>query len=193
MNQSPEGALNTLPEGPGGADWQDLYKEHSPSVLAFLISRTRRREDAEDLLQETFVRAIRATDSIRETTRLRSFLMTVAHNLMISQYRKKTPLIAAEGGEAVEIALETAADNRTPPTDHTALFSDLDERLDTVRESLSPALKQAFELAILKQLSYDEVSRETGWSPGQVRVNVFRARKRAIEVLGDYLPAGTAT
>ena len=56
-------------------------------------------------------------------------------------------------------------------------------------DELSPTLKTAFEMAILRQQSYDEICRETGWSPGQVRVNVFRARRRVIEQLGEWLPS----
>jgi DNA-directed RNA polymerase specialized sigma24 family protein len=54
---------------------------------------------------------------------------------------------------------------------------------------MSPTLRQAFEMAILHQRSYDEISRETGWTTGQVRVNVFRARRFAINQLGDWLPS----
>ena len=40
--------------------WRNAYEKHGPSLLAFLVSRIRDRDDAEDLLQETFVRALLA-------------------------------------------------------------------------------------------------------------------------------------
>ena len=168
-------------------DWQAAFDAHGQAVFAFLASRTRRREDAEDLLQETFVRAIRATGSLRDGAKLRSYLMTIAHNLMINQYRKKKPLLFSEGGDATE-GLEERLESGNEPTDSGALLDSLESQLANVLEQMTPTLRQAFELAILHQRSYDEISRETGWTKGQVRVNVFRARRFAIGQLGDWLP-----
>ena len=169
------------------SEWQAAYRDHGPAVLAFLASRTRRREDAEDLLQETFVRAIRAADRLRDRSKLRSYLLTTAHNLMVNAYRRKRVLLFSEGGEATEdLAEKTVAGGDAP--DARARIADLEAALARVREGLSPALRTAFDLAILKQESYDEIARQTGWSPGQVRINVFRTRRRLVEELGDLLP-----
>lgn len=169
------------------AKWQGAFQEHGPAIFAFLASRTRRREDAEDLLQETFVRAIRASGTLRDEGKLRSYLMTIAHNVMVNNYRKKKPLLFSEGGDATD-GLEDRLESVREATDSAAHFDALESHLSNVLELMTPTLRQAFELAILRQQSYDEISRETGWTPGQVRVNVFRARKFVIGHLGDWLP-----
>ena len=52
------------------------------------------------------------------------------------------------------------------------------------------AHRRAFQLAIAEQHSYADVARQTGWSLSQVKINVYRARKRLIAGLRDYLPQG---
>ena len=166
--------------------WQSAFAEHGPAILAFLTSRTRRREDAEDLVQETFVRAIRAQGALRDASKLRPYLMTIAHNVMINSYRKKKPLATTDGGEAASQLLEQTP-AQSAPTDSAALLDDLTGRLATILEDMTPPLRAAFEAAVLRQESYDEIAEALGWTKGQVRVNVFRARKRVIEHLGPLL------
>jgi DNA-directed RNA polymerase specialized sigma24 family protein len=50
------------------------------------------------------------------------------------------------------------------------------------------AHRKAFELAILDKMPYREIARLTGWSISQVKINVYRARKRTIEGLAEVLP-----
>ena len=80
--------------------WQGAYNEHAGAVLGYL--RKRAGEHAEDLLQETFVQAIKSTGALREESKLRAYLLTIAHNLMINRYRRST--------RQPETALEQAAD-----------------------------------------------------------------------------------
>ena len=59
--------------------------------------------------------------------------------------------------------------------------------MHAVATSLTPALRTAFEGAVLQNKSYAEIARENGWSEGQVRVNVCRARKKVIAELRSEL------
>ena len=73
--------------------WTTTYEEHGSAVMAFLTSRTGRRDLAEDLLQETFVRAIRARPTLPDPAGVRSYLFTTAHRLLLSRYRRKRPTL----------------------------------------------------------------------------------------------------
>ncbi|HVS64013.1 MAG TPA: sigma-70 family RNA polymerase sigma factor [Thermoanaerobaculia bacterium] len=166
--------------------WQTAYRDHGPAVLAYLRSRVR-REDAEDLLQETFVRAIRAGDSLRDQTKLRPYLLTIAHNLSINAHRRKRPQLFSEASEEQQVLLEETPDRSASPETRADLGR-LEERLDEAMESMTPNLRTAFELAVLRQEPYKVVARQTGWSIAQVKVNVFRARQKAIAQLRELLP-----
>ncbi len=160
--------------------WHSAYNDHAPSVFSYLVGRVG-REHAEDLLQETFVRAIRSS-SLREPAKLRSYLLSTAHNLLINRARKHTPTLfsdLAPGTAEVEGTDATGADAR-------AQFSELNERLQGALDSMSADHRRAFEMGVLQQMPYDEISEETGWSRSLVKVNIHRARKKAIQHLGDY-------
>jgi len=187
----PVGDANT----PGNRDmsaindtfWQSTYELHAPSVLAFLSSRLGRRDLAEDLLQETFVRAIRAQSKLRDVSKIRSYLFSTAHRLVLNQFRRKRPLLFSElGSEAGAASIDHEDPAAVSPEESTDLKR-AEDRMRSVVTSLTPALRTAFEGAVLEHKSYAQIAREEGWNEGQVRVNVCRARKKVIAELQDVL------
>lgn len=170
--------------------WHGAYQDHAPAVLAYLTSRVR-RPDAEDLLQETFVRAIRASGSLRQEDKLRSYLLTIAHNLMINRLRKKSPQLFSEtrsAGSDTELEDELVSDSSPEAEANLSIF---EQRLAEVLDGMSPKLRIAFEQAVLRQEPYKRVARANGWTLAQVKINVFRARRQAIAHLAEFLPATT--
>lgn len=167
------------------SEWQAAYREHGPAVLRFLSRRTRRREDAEDLLQETFVRAIRAQGRLRDRSKLRAYLMSIAHNLSVNLSRRKAPVPFSEMAAAERIEAEPA---RGDGPEAELGLSELDERLAALLAELKPKHRTAFELAVLGGQPYREVAESTGWSLSQVKVNVYRARRAVTAGLRDLLP-----
>ncbi len=167
--------------------WSTTFEEHASSVLAFLSSRTGRRDVAEDLLQETFVRVIRAEPRRDDPVGLRAYLFTTAHHLLLSRFRRKRPILFSEVSEDDTRALEERADGRAESPEQVADFRRLEDRLREVLDTLPDAHRVAFELAVLQQRSYDEIARTQSWSLGQVKTNVHRARKKVIAQLGDWL------
>jgi RNA polymerase sigma-70 factor (ECF subfamily) len=166
--------------------WHAAYREHGPAVLGFLLRRLGgRRDEAEDLLQETFTRAIRL-GTFQPGGNLRAYLLCIARNLLVNRVRRPRLVISA-ASLPQEDALESTADSATTPED-SAVWSALRERLDGVLATLTHDHRTAFEMAIVEQHSYGEISRHTGWSLPRVKSNVYRARRRVIHELADLLP-----
>jgi RNA polymerase sigma-70 factor (ECF subfamily) len=164
--------------------WKSSFEQHGTAVLAFLTSRLGRRELAEDLLQETFVRAIKAR-GLRDLSKVRSYLFSTAHRLVLDEARRRRPVLFSEiSGDEFPIQLE---DRKTPSPDSVAETGLIEERLQEALEELSPTLRLAFRAAVLEQKPYTEIGSEQGWTPGQVRVNVHRARKQVIAHMRDLL------
>ena len=171
------------------AFWMSTFEEHSSSVMAFLASRTGRRDIAEDLLQETFVRAIRARPEWPDPAKIKSYLFTTAHHLVCSRARKKRPLLFSEMGNE-SLALGEVVDHDAVSPESTADLSRLQGRLNDVLKTLSADHRTAFELAVLQQKTYAEIAKEQNWSLAQVKTNVHRARKKVMRDLGDLLRPG---
>jgi RNA polymerase sigma-70 factor (ECF subfamily) len=161
--------------------WREVYEEHGPAVLAFLRSRAGKLEDAEELLQETFVRVMRAEPRLLDRTRVRSYLFTTAHNLLRNLHRRRRVSPIAEG---VDLPDKPSADS----ADAGARALSLMARLQVILDAMPEGYRNAFELAVLRKLPYREVARRTGWSLAQVKINVYRARRLAIAELAEDLP-----
>lgn len=162
--------------------WQQAYEAHGGAVLAFLKSRSRSTEDAEELFQETFLRAMRASGELRDRSRVRSFLFTTAANLLRNQARRErvSPLAATD--ELPETAAAATADGR-------ALAAGLLEKLEEALRAMPEGHRRAFVLGVLERLPYRLIAERTGWSVATVKINVYRARQRVASELADFLPA----
>lgn len=166
--------------------WQAAYSDHGGCVLAFLRHRLGAREEAEDLLQETFVRAIRAS-SFEAGGNLRGYLLRIARNLAINRLRRPRLVVAAQTGEDGLEPLDQMADPNAGSPERSAQWSAFRQRFEHVLQGLNPSHRRAFELGVLEQLSYQEVARRTGWSLALVKVNVHRARRKILDTLGDEI------
>lgn len=174
--------------------WRSAYRQHGPAILAFLRRRLPGGEEAEDLLQETFVRAIRA-GSFRPDGNLRAYLMRTARNLLVNRLRRPRLVVnaaPARGGDAGEAGgsdgiFGTLPDTAASPEQRAALAR-FKSCLERALEGMSEDHRRAFALAIRDQRPYREIADLTGWSPSQVKINVYRARQRLIRELGDVLP-----
>lgn len=176
---------------PDMAFWREAWEAHAPAVLAFLERRTGRREEAEDLLQETFARAIRVGTA--EGDRLRFYLLTTARHLLINRLRRPRLVVNASDtlGSRDETAdeesvLEQVADQSASP-ERRAAWNAFRTDLDRAVRALSPDLRKAFRLGVVERHAYAEIARQTGWSPAQVKTNIFRARQRVVAALGARL------
>jgi len=164
--------------------WSSAYSRHEPGILAYLRRRLS-PEDAEDLCQEAFARALAAENAPREEGRAKAYLYRIAHNLMVNRFRRPD-LVRTEGdlGEHVRLAeLAIEPEHRGPEA--RAHVRDLMRRLAALLADLPPEQRQAFELGVLQRRPYKEIAAMTGWSLSKVKGNVFRARQQLIAGFAD--------
>jgi RNA polymerase sigma-70 factor (ECF subfamily) len=178
-----EGIVDREPLDPQRV-WRDAWEAEREALYGFLRRQVRDGDAAEDLLQETFVRAIRS-GRIEERGRLRSYLFTIAQNLATDHWRRHLRLAPMRGELPEGESVEQAADGRSESPEAEAGRRGLEQRLRTALAELPERYRTAFRLAAIEQHSYREIAEATGWSLDQVRINVHRARKRLIDRLGD--------
>jgi len=150
---------------------------------------TRNPADAEDLLQETFLKAYRAYDRFEDGTNLRAWLFRILTNTYISTYRtKQREPIVEDMGEVEDLYLyrRLAATGMSRSAEDAAL-----ERLTApeVLEALDN-LPEQFRLAVLlsdvEQFSYKEIAEITDVPIGTVMSRIHRGRKSLQEALAQY-------
>jgi RNA polymerase sigma factor (sigma-70 family) len=166
-------------------DWELVYRKHSAGVFQYLLHMTRHNQEAEDLLQETFVKAIRSAEAIREPEKVRSWLLTIARNLFLDLKKKQNRFsgVNIDASSPEELNLKAKDDN----PEELAVKGDFALHLNQVVNDLSEAHQTAFSLGILQRLSYKEIEEITGWSPAVVKINIYRVRKKISGSMRMYL------
>lgn len=158
--------------------FQALYDRHHRAVFNFLLRSLGDRRTAEDLLQETFLRVFAHRGGYRPTAAFRTWLFTIARNLVTDQFRHRRASPDVTGSDA----LEPLADPRATPLQH-AEAQELGERLQAAVLRLPPSQREVLLLNRFAGLSYDEIAQVTGASPAAVRVTLHRALSRLRELL----------
>ena len=166
-------------------DWELIYRENSPGVLQYLKSLTYKSGDAEDILQETFIKAMRSEASLRDETKVYSWLLTIARNLFFDSRRKisRRDMMSIDDENFIET--EVKPDTHSNP-EKFAVQTDFRTRLDEEVAKLPETLKTAFILGIMQKLTYREIEDITEWSPSMVKTNIFRARKKIAFELSEF-------
>jgi RNA polymerase sigma-70 factor, ECF subfamily len=137
-----------------------------PSLRAFAISLCGRREHADDLVQETLVRAMAAIDDFERGTNMRAWLFTILRNLFHA--------IARRGRREVEDPDGSYVDSLGSPPEQGARLDLQDLGLALAR--LPPEQREAVLLVGAQGVSYEEAARITGCALGTIKSRVSRAR-----------------
>jgi RNA polymerase sigma-70 factor (ECF subfamily) len=144
--------------------------------------------DAEDLTQETYVRALSASRSFQVGTNLKSWLLTILRNINRNLTRDRTRDIVVIDTEALQRCddADTLSDTPEERLLRNAQISDLREALD----SLPPALRQIVWLRDIEGSSYAEIARRLHVPIGTVMSRLSRARDLLYRRITEKASAG---
>jgi RNA polymerase sigma-70 factor (ECF subfamily) len=159
------------------------YSRHKVAVHRFLCRLVGRHALADDLFQETWLRLARSARRLREDTRLHSWLLAVAHNLVRDHTRGSRTDRASQG----ELA---NAPGRTPDTPYDlASAGEAERRLEAALASLPVAQREAVLLVAIERLEPADAARVAGVSPEAFRQRLARGRSLLRNALPDTQPA----
>jgi RNA polymerase sigma-70 factor (ECF subfamily) len=144
-----------------------------PSLRAFAISLTGSHDRADDLVQETVMKAWAAHASFTEGTSLRAWLFTIMRNTFFSQHRKARREVQDVDGEAAGRLVSV-------PTQHGHV--DLAD-FRTALEQLAPDQREALILIGASGFSYEEAAEICGCAIGTMKSRVNRARQKLMQIL----------
>ncbi len=154
--------------------------EHLPTLRRYAASLTHDRANADDLLQNTLLRAIEKVNQFQRGTNLRAWLFSIMHHIFVDAFRKQKYRVQQLDDSAVLRRDELHVSPRQIP--HIELH-DLTKALD----NLGPNQRSTLMLATLDGLDYDEIARITNAPLGTVRSRLSRARARVQrDLLGSY-------
>jgi RNA polymerase sigma-70 factor (ECF subfamily) len=156
----------------------DVFRVETLALFASVYRAARRltknTADAEDLTQETYVRALGAVGSFEFGTNLKSWLFTILRNISRNRLRDRARAIVVVDGDAVN-RFDGVDANETPEA---LLLRDAQSRdLWAAIESLSPVLRETVRLRDIEELSYAEIARRLHIPIGTVMSRLSRARE----------------
>lgn len=152
-----------------------LYDEHHLWLVSWLRRRLHCVHDAQDLAQDTFVRALGKPLALAQLQQPRAWLSTVAHGLMVDQLRRRSL------EQAYLAALAHLPEAVHPSAEERHLLLDTLTRLDSMLDGLPAKVRQAFLLSRLEGLGYAEIARQLGVSLGSVEKYMATALRHCLQ------------
>src|SRR5262245_43110775 len=151
-----------------------LIELEIPRLRRYAMFLARDPEKADDLVQECLVRAIDNIDKFQPGTNIRSWLMTILHNIFVNETKKRRPLLTQDGVIERATPIEGGQEARHQMRDVQRAF-----------EALSWQHRQIIWFICVEQMDYNEVARQLDVPVGTVRSRLCRARehlKRLMEL-----------
>ena len=176
-------------------EFEDIAMEHLDSLYSMAIRLVFNKEAAEDLVQETYLKAYRFFDTFQKGTNIKAWLFKILRNTFINKYRKMVNLpseIFYEDVESVNSNLsykqesDSAELTDTLETKYNDLGSLMEDDVKRAIDSLPIEYKEAILLSDVEELSYNDIAEITNVPIGTVKSRLNRGRKLLQKSLWEY-------
>ncbi|OQX84205.1 MAG: hypothetical protein B6D63_05095 [Candidatus Latescibacteria bacterium 4484_7] len=166
--------------------FRTLVERYQGEIYNFFLRTADSEDDAADLTQRLFIKLFRSARGYRKSSSFRTFIFSIARNLLIDHYRQKNRAdvvsideISDGGGE-----FEHGLHDDGPMEMIEAL--ELNEAFVKAVRTLPDEWRIAMELRVGRQMSYKEIASVMGRSVSSVETIIFRARERLAEELKRF-------
>jgi RNA polymerase sigma-70 factor (ECF subfamily) len=176
-----------------GAKFQETALQYLDGLYGYAMTLTGNNTEAEDLVQETYLRALRAFGRLRPLSNVKSWLFTILRNLRLNQVRggeSKAHVIDINGptGDTWELEDKSSKD---PFVCYLTKMKQADVRKAIA--SLPDVYREIIVLREFEELSYGEIAQVLDCPPGTVMSRLNRAREKLREMLQQWSTSEAAS
>jgi RNA polymerase sigma-70 factor (ECF subfamily) len=165
---------------------RELALEYLDGLYGYAMTLTRNKAEAEDLVQETYLRAIRAFDRLRPESNVKSWLFTILRNIYLNQIRhqRSGPPIVDMEDQFSDLPDTAGSGELDPLSNYLATL----KRQDVHRaiESLPSIYREVIILREFEDLSYQQIAEVLNCPTGTVMSRLGRAREKLKGVLEHW-------
>lgn len=152
-------------------DWASVYEEHVEYVFRFLMYYLGNRQEAEDIAQETFIKAFGRWEQFDKRSGVRTWLVAIARNLAVDRVRKN------QRGKLLQVLFRREATESAPLPEEFLSHDETRRELYVAIQGLKPDYRAVVILKGIQEYSNLEVAAILGWSESKVKVTFHRAVK----------------
>jgi RNA polymerase sigma-70 factor, ECF subfamily len=163
-----------------------LVERHSRSIYRLAYRMTGRPEDADDVVQETLVRAYRQLGRFEARSNFATWLYRIAFNCSIDYMRARPH---RESSEAHDVLDRLASADAAPTTDDLVYAGEIGTRVQAALDGLSPQERAAFLLRHYHGCSIEEICAALDLKSNAAKHSIFRAVRKMRQALGPLVNA----
>ncbi|QDP39973.1 RNA polymerase sigma factor [Radiobacillus deserti] len=156
-------------------NFEEIYKTYYQKVLRVSCMILKNPSLAEDVAQETFIKAFKKMDMIRDTEKISGWLSTIASRTAIDFLRKEKKISAVPIEEVVCMKLYQSSLFGNVENELDRLFTE--DEIKEEMKALSPKLQAVFQLKYMKEMKDEEIAKRLKLSKAAVKSRLCRARK----------------
>ncbi len=187
-----ESALVAAAKGGDITAFETLVGRYERKIFRLTQNITQNREDAEDAMQEAFLKAFEHLQSFEGNSRFYTWLVRIAVNQALMKLRKRRPNVVSldeEVNTGEDMVPREVEDWGPSPADRYAQ-TELSEILNKVIGELDPPFRIVFQLRDIEELSTEETAEALGLSVPAVKSRLLRARLKLRQTLNQYFRRG---
>ncbi|MFZ6051157.1 RNA polymerase sigma factor [Halocola ammonii] len=162
-------------------EFGDLLTSNAQYLRGFALKFTRDGQAADDLLQDTFLKAFRYKDNFQEGTNIKGWLYTIMRNIFINNYKRKvfqnTITDSTDNNYYINSSLNFSFDSISSQISEKDIWKEINDLSDDYRIPFS---------MFLEGYHYDEIADTLQIPMGTVKSRIFHARKKLTRKLKDF-------
>lgn len=172
--------------------FEELVNRYERKIFRLTMNITRNREDAEDAMQDAFMKSYSHLKDFQEDSRFYTWLVRIAANEALMRLRKRRPnqVSLDEPLENEDDIMPREIEDWGPSPEQRYAQTEMHEILSHVIDTLEPNLRVVFVLRDLEGLSTEETASAVGISNSAVKARLLRARLKLREKLNPYFRHG---
>ena len=160
--------------------FEKVFFSFSDRLYYFAIRYLRNQQDAEEIVQDVFVKLWENREKINQDLSFSGYLFTIARNTIFNQNRKKV------NEQVYQNYVRTFLDNSSSKTEDDLIYSDIKNIVDKVVDEFPPQRQLIYKMSREKGLSYREIAQELNLSERTIEAHIRIALKTLTKVLDDH-------